>query len=87
MIFLECHPVNNGNDIAIAISDTGIGIPSGQEEHIFERFVKLNPDTQGLGLGLPISRLLARLLGGDLVLDTTYTRGARFILTLPYQVK
>lgn len=87
VIFLECHPVNNGNDIAIAISDTGIGIPSGQEEHIFERFVKLNPDTQGLGLGLPISRLLARLLGGDLVLDTTYTRGARFILTLPYQVK
>ncbi len=86
-IFLECHIVNDGKEVAIAVSDTGIGIPSGQGEHIFERFVKLDKETQGLGLGLPISRLLARLLGGDLILDTTYTRGARFILTLPYKEK
>lgn len=86
-IFLECHLVNDARDIAIAISDTGIGIPAEQSEHIFERFVKLDPDAQGIGLGLPISRMLARLLGGDLVLDTTYTHGARFILTIPYRVK
>lgn len=54
---------------------------------IFERFVKLDKNATGIGLGLPISRLLARMLGGDLVLDTTYTHGARFILTLPYVIK
>jgi len=86
-IFIGCHVVNDGKQIAIAISDTGIGIPANQSEHIFERFVKLDNDVQGIGLGLPISRLLARLLGGDLVLDTTYAHGARFILTLPYELK
>jgi len=86
-ILLECHIVNEGKEIAIAVSDTGPGIPAEHKEHIFERFVKLDKNAQGIGLGLPISRLLARLLGGDLVLDTTYTRGARFIFTLPYVIK
>ncbi len=86
-IFLECHIVNGGKSVAIAISDTGPGLPAADKERIFERFVKLDKNAQGIGLGLPISRLLARLLGGDLVLDTTYTHGARFIFTLPYIVK
>lgn len=86
-IFLECHAVNDGKTIAIAVSDTGPGIPANEKERIFERFVKLDPDAKGIGLGLPISRLLARLLGGDLVLDTTYTHGARFIFTLPYVLR
>ncbi len=73
--------------IAIAISDNGPGIDPKHKEHIFERFVKLNNHEEGAGLGLPLSRLIARLLGGDLVLDTTYTRGARFILTIPYAFK
>lgn len=79
--------VNNGKEIAISVTDNGPGIPANYKEHIFERFVKLNPKDEGIGLGLPISRLLARLLGGDLILDTTYTHGARFILTLPYTNK
>lgn len=83
-ILLQCNIINGGKDVAIAVSDTGPGIPAAQKERIFERFVKLDKNAQGIGLGLPISRLLARLLGGDLVLDTTYTHGARFILTLPY---
>lgn len=79
--------VNNGKEIAISITDNGPGIPANYKEHIFERFVKLNPKDEGIGLGLPISRLLARLLGGDLILDTTYTHGARFIFTLPFTNK
>ena len=86
-IFLECHIVDGGKSVAIAVSDTGPGIPAEEKERIFERFVKLDKNATGIGLGLPISRLLARMLGGDLVLDTTYTHGARFILTLPYVIK
>ena len=60
---------------------------SSTPEHIFERFVKLDKDSQGVGLGLTISRMLARMLGGDISLDTTYSRGARFVFTLPYKGK
>lgn len=86
-IYLECHISDDGQSIHIAISDTGIGIPAKYRDHIFERFVRLHPEIQGAGLGLPISRLLARLLGGDLFLDTTYSRGARFILTIPHKLQ
>ena len=67
----------------ITVTDTGIGVPPEQAEHIFGRFVKLDKESQGVGLGLTISRQLTRLLGGDLVLDTHYRHGARFIVTLP----
>lgn len=86
-ILVDCYKLEGGKMIAIAISDNGPGIDPKHKEHIFERFVKLNNHEEGAGLGLPLSRLIARLLGGDLVLDTTYTRGARFILTIPYAIK
>ena len=70
-------------NMIFSVTDTGIGIPPKNKERIFERFFKLDRDSQGAGLGLTISRLLARNLGGDLWLDTTYTKGARFILSLP----
>lgn len=73
----------DGKNIIISVADTGIGIPPEQAEYIFERFVKLDKEAQGVGLGLTISRMLARMLGGDLTLDITYTHGARFVLILP----
>lgn len=76
-------PDDDGKNVRITVTDTGIGINPENKEKIFERFVKLDRETQGAGLGLTISRLLARHLGGDLTLDTTYTSGARFVLTLP----
>ncbi|MDE6086395.1 MAG: HAMP domain-containing histidine kinase [Muribaculaceae bacterium] len=66
------------------VTDTGIGIPTGKEDIIFERFEKLNRHSQGLGLGLPVSRLIATLLGGDVVVETNYRGpGARFAFYVP----
>ena len=69
--------------LTITVEDTGCGIPEKEAENIFGRFVKLNSFKEGIGLGLPLSRKLAKQLGGTVTLDTTYKDGARFILTTP----
>lgn len=70
--------------LTFAVEDTGMGIPAEEAEHIFEPFVKLNKYFDGQGLGLTFARSIARRLGGDLVLDTTFEgKGSRFVLTLP----
>jgi signal transduction histidine kinase len=65
------------------IEDTGIGIPPEEAEHIFEEFVQLNDYYDGTGIGLTVARSIARRLGGDITLDTTYSPGARFVFTHP----
>ena len=68
----------------ISIEDTGTGVPEGEEEHIFERFVKLDDFKKGLGLGLSLCRALCQRLDGNVVFDKTYQGpGARFVVTLP----
>lgn len=69
--------------ITFYVADTGPGVPEDKAESIFERFVKLDEFKQGTGLGLPICRMMAQSLGGEVRLDTRYTGGARFILTIP----
>ena len=64
------------------VEDTGIGIPADQAEHIFEEFVQLDSFTDGTGIGLTIARSVARRMGGELWLDTSYTKGARFVFEL-----
>ena len=71
--------------LTIGVEDTGCGIPATESERIFERFVKLDDFKAGIGLGLTLCRSAAKRLGGNVVLDTTYTRGARFVVTLPLQ--
>ncbi len=70
------------NEITLTVEDTGCGIPAHEAEHIFERFVKLDTFKEGIGLGLPLCRMLIEKLGGSINLDTTYTNGARFIVKL-----
>ena len=65
------------------IEDKGEGIDASEREHIFEPFVKMSSFTEGLGLGLGLTRHHAITLGGSLVLDPTYTEGARFIFEMP----
>lgn len=69
--------------VEFIVEDTGIGIPADQAEKIFEEFVQLDDYYDGMGIGLTVARSIVRRLGGDITLDTTYTGGARFIMTLP----
>ena len=69
--------------IELVVEDNGIGVPPEEAEHIFEEFVQLDEFYEGTGIGLTIARSLARRMGGDVTLDTSYTPGARFILSLP----
>lgn len=74
---------SDGKNLNISVEDTGVGVPIQEAENIFGRFVKLDSFKEGIGLGLPLSRKLAEQLGGTVKLDTSYTNGARFIVTLP----
>lgn len=73
------------NQVSICISDTGIGIPQEYNEHIFQRFMRLDPSVPGAGVGLPLGRQLAELLGGSLILapEAIGTFVTTFILTVP----
>jgi signal transduction histidine kinase len=64
------------------VSDTGNGIPEELRDNIFRPFTETKDLTQGDGLGLPICSLIAVKLNGSLTLDTSYTRGSRFVLEL-----
>lgn len=67
----------------VSVTDEGTGVASGDQERIFERFERARQTEDGAGLGLAISRRLARSLGGDVTLDSAPGEGARFSLTLP----
>ena len=69
--------------IFFSVEDTGIGVPEEEASRIFEEFVQLDEYYEGTGIGLTVARSTARRLGGDVVLDTSYTGGARFVMILP----
>jgi two-component system sensor histidine kinase BaeS len=76
-----------GGRIILSVSDSGSGIPVGEEENIFERFFRGDASRSrndgGSGLGLAIARQLARAHGGDLTAENRPDGGACFILSLP----
>ncbi|MBQ3819873.1 MAG: sensor histidine kinase, partial [Bacteroidales bacterium] len=77
--------VENPGKITFYVADSGPGVPPEKAEEIFERFVKLDNNKQGAGLGLSICRMIAANLGGNVWLDTDHTDGARFVLVIPLE--
>ena len=70
--------------IQFVVEDTGCGISDENAERVFVRFEKLDSFKIGLGLGLSLARAMTFRLHGDLILDTSYKNGARFVVTLPH---
>jgi len=77
----------NAECVVFEVSDTGIGIAPDDQRTIFEEFrqvdTSLHRRAKGTGLGLPLSRRLARLLGGDLTVESAPGVGSRFFATIP----
>ena len=82
---LECAATDSVAQVRVI--DTGVGIPAGKLEAIFEPFVQVDQnftrEGQGTGLGLSISRDLARAMGGDITVESVLGEGAVFTLSLP----
>lgn len=74
-----------GSRARLVVADQGPGLSSEQQVKVFEKFERLGRSSEdgGSGLGLYISRRLARAMGGDLTIDSAPGQGARFILELP----
>ena len=79
--------VSDVSTVKFKITDTGVGIAPENHEKIFEDFVAISSgdqrQTRGDGLGLSISRKIARQMGGDIIVESNINEGATFILSLP----
>jgi signal transduction histidine kinase len=88
---LRLEVERTGSSVEIHVIDSGIGIEPELKDRLFDEFFQLRNDERdrrkGFGLGLSISRRLARQLGGDVAVESSVGSGSRFTLTLPDVVR
>jgi signal transduction histidine kinase len=85
-VVLRARRLSDGDrqQVLISVKDTGVGMSPETLPSLFKDFSQLEPDTfEGSGLGLAVSRRLARLLGGDISVESRLGRGSEFTLRLP----
>jgi signal transduction histidine kinase/ActR/RegA family two-component response regulator len=86
-VSLRLAPDGTGRHVRLVVADTGIGIPAGEVDRVFEEFHQVRNPLQvratGTGLGLPYARRLAEILGGDLSLRSELGTGTTVTLRLP----
>jgi len=80
---ISLHIDKTFNMVRFIIQDTGRGIDVDDLDRIFKFFTKNDGFSEGLGLGLPLTKRHIETLGGNLMLDTSYQGGCRFIIELP----
>lgn len=80
---VELRTSLSGQKIIFSVTDTGTGLSDERQKVLFEPFAETQDNVQTMGVGLSICRSIARLLGGEIRLDTNYLHGCRFIVELP----
>ncbi|MBW4596675.1 MAG: response regulator [Brasilonema angustatum HA4187-MV1] len=79
--------IMTGHTVTFSVADTGIGIAPQDQKRIFEEFIqiesKLAKKVKGTGLGLPLSRKLAELLGGSVWVNSEFGKGSTFFASIP----
>jgi signal transduction histidine kinase len=80
---VEIEVMVDTGTVRVAVTDHGRGITDEDRGRLFGKFIRFHRDTPGTGLGLYISRGIARAHGGDIVLEASSPAGSRFALTLP----
>jgi signal transduction histidine kinase len=80
-VHFQC--IDNDTTLIFKVTDTGIGIPEEVTEKIFDRFYKVDKFTQGSGLGLSLSKSIANLMGGDILVESVHGTGSTFVFSMP----
>lgn len=84
---ISCSCLRQNNTLIFSVADTGTGIPTEDQEKIFDRFTKfnyLNNNAEGTGIGLSIVEKLVGLLAGKIWLESNWGKGSSFHFTIPY---
>jgi signal transduction histidine kinase len=80
---LDISLKNKNGHFVVKVSDNGIGIPDNSKDKVFEMFYKINPKSNGSGLGLHILKTAVQKLGGNIELETQWGKGSTFMIELP----